>query len=94
MGRETVLFKSEERKDLQSVCGLLRDLTYKIEQGKVVLRQGDNQVVLHIPETVVLEVKAEEEEGKNGTKKKLEIEIEWRVGGNERTGGNSSLSLG
>jgi amphi-Trp domain-containing protein len=95
MGRETILFKSEEKKDLQGACAFLRELTDRIEQGKVILRQGGNEVVLEIPATVELEVKAEKEEGRGRTKKKLEIEIEWVVDGEEAPGGGDrSVTLG
>ncbi len=37
MGRETVLFRSEEKKDIQSVASLLHELADRVESGKVVL---------------------------------------------------------
>ncbi len=89
MGRETILFKSEEKKDIESVAALLRELADKVESGKVVLKQGQKTVKLKLPHRVELGVKAEKEVGKRRTKKKLEIEIEWVVG--ERESGSFSL---
>ncbi len=93
MGRETVLFKSEEKKDVQSVATFLRELADKVEQQKVVLKQGNKTVKLKIPRTVELEVKAEREDSKRKSKKKLEIEIEWVVGA-DKNRSDSSVTLG
>lgn len=90
MGRETVLFKTEEKKDITAVANLLRELADKIESGKVVLKQGQKQVKLKIPKTVEMQIKAEREDGKNRSKKKLEVEIEWVLGG-QKGGGDFSL---
>lgn len=84
MGKETILFKSEEKKDLYAVTQFLRELADKLAEKKVVLKQGKQTVKLKVPSTVELEVKVEKEEGKKRTKKKLEIEIEWVVGGESR----------
>jgi len=90
MGRETILFKIEEKMDVKSVAGILRDLADKVESGKVVLKQGQKQVKLKIPKMVELEIKAEREDGKRRSKKKLEVEIEWVLGG-KNEGGEFSL---
>lgn len=80
MGRETVLFKTEEKMTRHQAAELLRAVAEKIETGKVILQQGTQEVKIKIPERVELEVKAEKEVGKRRTKKKLELEIEWLVG--------------
>ena len=80
MGKETVLFKNEEKVSNREAADLLRKLADKIEKGKVILSLGGKETVLKIPERVEVEVKAEREEGKKKTTKKLEVEIEWRVG--------------
>lgn len=80
MGRETVLFKTEEKMTRKEAAELLRAVAKKIETGKVILQQGTKEVKIKIPERVELEVKAEKEVGKRRTKKKLELEIEWLVG--------------
>ena len=93
MGRETILFKSEEKKDVKSAARFLRDLADKVEQQKVILKQGKKAVKLKIPSTVELEVKAEREDGKRRTKKKIEVEIEWVVGADKK-GSDRSVKLG
>ena len=92
MGRETVLFKSEEKKDLSEVTAFLRTLADKLDQGEVVLRQGEQSVTIEVPARVELEIKVEEEEGRNTTTRKLELEIEWPMNGDQgREGGEVIL---
>lgn len=86
MGKETVLFKSEEKMTSNDAAQLLRVLADKIEKGKVVLSLGQKETVLKIPQRVEVEVKAEKEVGKNKTTKKLEVEIEWRLGEKKGSG--------
>lgn len=80
MGKETILFKFEEKRDITGVAEFLRQLADKVEDQQVTLKQGKKEVLLQLPERVELEVKAEKEVGKKRVKKKLEIEIEWVVG--------------
>ena len=80
MGKETVLFSSEEKKDLQSVAAFLHQLADKPAENKVTLLQGMEEIQVEIPNNVVLELKVEEELKKKKTKQSLEIEIEWYVG--------------
>lgn len=79
--KETVLFKSEEKMARTDVTAALRTIADKIDSGQIVLSMGEDQVSLEIPENITLELKAEEEAGSSGgTKKSLEIEIEWKEG--------------
>lgn len=81
MGKEKVLFESEERRDLRSVAAFLCDLADKMEANAVVLRKGDEEIPVEIPNNVEFEIKLEEEEKKGGrVKRSLEVEIEWIVG--------------
>jgi len=93
MGREKVLFKTEEKKDVHSVAVFLRELADKLDQQKVVITRGKESVKLKVPATVELEIKVEEEIGKRKKKKKLELEIEWVVGGDKEKG-SGSVTLG
>lgn len=90
MGREVVLFSSEEKRDLSSVVAFLHELANRLESQEVVLRQGDEELRLQIPGTLVLEIKAEEEAKRNKTQRSLEIELEWIVGED----GDSTVTLG
>lgn len=80
MGKEQVLFKSEEKMSAKQAAKLLRTIADKIEKGTVVLARGDKETILEVPGRVEVELKAEKETGRKKTTKKLEIEIEWRVG--------------
>lgn len=74
------MFKSEEKKDLPSVATFLRQLTDKLDENQVILRQGTEGIVLDIPNNVILELKVEEKDKKGKMKRTLEVEIEW-IGG-------------
>ena len=78
MGREVRLFKSEERKSSAEVADFLRLIAGKIESGEVILRQGQEELTLSIPQNLILEVQVEDEDKKTkGTQHSLELEIKW-----------------
>jgi amphi-Trp domain-containing protein len=89
MGKEIVLFKSEERMDLQSVSAFLHQLADKLAQNQVILRQGEEEIIVAIPDNVVLELKVETEVKKGKTERCLEVEIEWIEG--DQSGGLITL---
>ena len=78
MGKETRLFKSEERQSRSDVSAFLRQLADKIADGQVVLRQGQEEITLQLPHAVILEVLVEDEDKKSkGIQHSLELEIKW-----------------
>lgn len=85
MGKEQILFKSEEKMSAREAAKLLRTIADKIDKGRVVLARGAKETTLKVPDRVEVEIKAEKETGRRKTTKKLEIEIEWRVGGRDST---------
>lgn len=85
MGRENILFKSEERKSASEVAAIIRQLADRVEQGTITLGQNENRITLEIPQNMVLELKVEEEE-KGRVKRSLEIELEWVVGAEDQGG--------
>ena len=80
MGKEVVLFKSEERKDLAGVVAFLHQLADKLAKNQVILRQGSEEIVIDVPDNVILELKVEEEDKKGKIKRTLEVEVEWIEG--------------
>lgn len=82
MGRETVLFKSEEKKTRAEAAAVLRAIADKVETGQITLGADGTELPLDIPQNVTLEIKAEEEEERT-LKRSLEIEIEWAEGASE-----------
>jgi len=88
------LFKSDERKTREEVGAFLRELAEKVAGGTVVLKQGQQEVTLDLPESLILEVDVKEKHKRpKGPKRKLEIEIEWYEGEDEIRG-DGSLELG
>lgn len=78
MGKEVRLFKSEERKSRSEVSAFLQQLADRLDEGKVVLRQGAEEIVLQMPQNLILEIQVEDEDKKRkGTQHSLEIEIKW-----------------
>ena len=78
MGKETRLFKSEERKGRPDLSAFLHQLADKISEGQVVLRQGQEEIVLQLPRSLILEIQVEDEaKGKRGIQHSLEVEIKW-----------------
>ena len=85
MGRETVVFKSEEKKTSNDIANTLRQIADKIEEGTMILKQGSEEITLEFPKNMVLELKIEEEQGKR-LKKSFEIELEWIIGEEQSNG--------
>jgi amphi-Trp domain-containing protein len=78
MGKEIRLFKSEERKSRAETVAFLQQIAEKIQSGEIILRQGQEELMLHIPEKVILEIQVEDEDKKTkGIQHSLEIEIKW-----------------
>ncbi len=78
MGKETRLFESEERKSRADVSAFLHQLADKISEGEIVLRQGQEEITLQLPQSLTLEVQVEDEDkGAKGIQHSLEVELEW-----------------
>lgn len=90
MGREVVLFKSEEKKTAGEIADALRLIADKIDSGKMTLKQNDKETVLDFPGTMTFELKVEEDHGRR-LKKSFEIELEWIPGEDASKGGASIL---
>lgn len=85
MGEEKILFKSEERKNINEVASFLRQVADKLQQGALTLKQDAKEVQLTFPTQVILELKVEEELKRGKKKNSFEIEIEWSEGGEGET---------
>ncbi len=78
MGREVKRFKSEERKRKDEVSAFLRQLADKLDEGRVTLRSGGEEIVLELPERITLELQVEDEDkGAQGIQHSLEVELKW-----------------
>ena len=93
MGKEIVLFESEEKRDAQDIAKFLRELADRVAMREVILRKGAEELTLELPPVMTLEVKAEEETSKSGkVHYSLEVELEWKPGDEEKA--DDKLSLG
>ncbi|MEA2009019.1 MAG: amphi-Trp domain-containing protein [Chloroflexota bacterium] len=78
MGKKKVLLKSEDKRSLVEVAKFLRDLADKVETNDLILSQGKKKIEVPFPDIVALEFELKEnKKKKKGTKRQLEIEIEW-----------------
>ncbi len=78
MGKEVRLFKSEEKRSRSDVGAFLHELADKLIAGQVVLRQGKEELTLQLPQNLILEIQAEDEDKKSkGVQHSLEVEIKW-----------------
>ncbi len=91
MGRETVLFKTEEKKTAKEISETLRLIADKINAGTMTLSQGADEVTLTFPATMEIQLKVEEEQGTR-LKKKFEVELEWIPGAEVTEGGSTQIS--
>ena len=78
MGKEKKLFKSEEKRSRSDVSAFVQQLADKIGEGRVILRQGQEELSLDLPHNLILEIQVEDEDKKRkGIQHSLEIEIKW-----------------
>jgi amphi-Trp domain-containing protein len=78
MGKETRLFKSQEKKNRTDVSTFLHQLADKVSQGTIVLSKGSEELTLQIPQNLILEIQVEDEQTKKkGVQHSLEVEIKW-----------------
>ena len=91
MGREVILFKTEERRNAQETASFLRVLADRLEEGKLTLKSGQEQIELSLPSMLTLETKVEEEEKRGKIKRSLEVEIEWYEGEDKSESGQVTI---
>ena len=78
MGKETRLFKNQEKKTRTDVSAFLRQLADKISEGTIILSKGSEELTLQIPQNLILEIQVEDEQKKKkGVQHSLEVEIKW-----------------
>ena len=75
MGKETVLFKNEEKKSLGEVTGFLRELADKLDSNKVVFIHGNQTVKVKVPSTVELEIKVKKKPESEKPRRRLRLRL-------------------
>ena len=86
MARKTILLKSKDRRAIQSVATFLQELGKRLEEGKVTLHQGSEEITIEVPDDVLLSLKAKEKTRKRGIKHTFNVRIKW-FDGDKRRGG-------
>ena len=72
--------KSEDRRSRSEVADFLKDVALKIDDGSLTFRQGSEELIFNIPDTLTLELKVEEKTGPT-PKIQFEIKLEWTKDG-------------
>lgn len=70
-------FKLEQNTLRSEVSVFLKQFAESLEQGNLVLKGEEKEVILEIPEEVNFEIEVKEKTKEKGTQKTLEIELKW-----------------
>ena len=80
MAIKNVRLRSKEQQSRSEVAQALRKLADRIDENKVTLGQGQEEVTLSLPERIELKMKVTEKPKGEATKQKLEGELSWTEG--------------
>jgi amphi-Trp domain-containing protein len=84
MGKKAKLFKSKARKSRAEVSEFLAQLSEKVANGQVILRQVHDDLVLELPHSMGMKVKVTQKEKRaKGTRHKLTLTLTWTEGDHE-----------
>jgi amphi-Trp domain-containing protein len=81
MAKKAQLFRGKARKSRSEVSDFLAQLSEKVASGQVVLRQEQGDLVLDLPASLEMKVKATEtNKPVKGQRHKLTLSLTWREG--------------
>jgi amphi-Trp domain-containing protein len=84
MVKKAKLYKGKERKSRAEVSEFLSEFSEKAANGKVILRQVHDDLVLNLPHSMDMMVKVtQKEKGAKGTRHKLTLTLTWTEGDHE-----------
>ena len=90
MVKKTKLFKGKERKSRNEVSEFLAQLSEKVADGQIILRQVQDDLVLDLPHSLGMKVKvSRKNKPAKGTRHKMTLKLTWSEGDREEP-----LSLG
>ena len=90
MVKKTKLFKGKERKSRIEVSEFLAQLSEKVADGQIILRQVQDDLVLDLPHSLGMKVKvSRKNKPAKGTRHKMTLKLTWSEGDREEP-----LSLG
>lgn len=76
--KEVILFKTKEWKTRSDVAAFLKQLAAKVDEGRITLKSGSDEVQVQFSDKLELEVELEDKDkAAKGIQHKLEIEIKW-----------------
>jgi len=78
MVKKAKLFKGKERKSRAEVSEFLAQLSEKVADGRVVLRQVQDDLVIDLPQSMGMMVKVtRKDKPAKGTRHKLTLKLTW-----------------
>ncbi len=81
MVKKKKLFKGKERKNRAEVSEFLGNLSEKVADGRVILRQVQDDLVVELPQTMGMKVKVtRKDKPAKGTRHKLTLKLTWSDG--------------
>ena len=81
MVKKAKLFKGKERKSRAEVSEFLAELSEKVANGQVILRQAHDDLVLELPSSLEMKVKVTQKDKPNkGKRHQLTVKFVWREG--------------
>ena len=84
MGKKAKLFKSKTHKNRAEVSEFLAQLSERVANGQVILRQVHDDLVLELPHSMGMKVKVTQKEKRvKGTRHKLTLTLTWTEGDHE-----------
>ncbi|MBW6465315.1 MAG: amphi-Trp domain-containing protein [Brevefilum sp.] len=84
MVKKAQLYKGKERKSRAEVSEFLAELSEKVANGQVILRQVHDDLVLELPHSMGMKVKVTQKEKRaKGTRHKLTLTLTWTEGDHE-----------
>ena len=84
MVKNAKLFKGKERKSRAEVSEFLSQLSEKVANGQVILRQVNDDLVLDLPHSIGMKVKATQKDKRTkGIRHKLTLTLTWSEGDHE-----------
>lgn len=81
---KSIVFSNKKSQISKEECGLiLKDISDKLLSGEIELESGTNKISLSFPNELDFDLEVKEK-NKNGViKKQLELEISWKLGGED-----------
>lgn len=74
---EKDLYRLEKEKTKEGIVDFLKKFTSDVESGRISLTEGPMEVELDVPPKLILDIDVDQEQGKEGVEKSVEVELKW-----------------